>query len=210
MPRLREYTSEYIHSRPTLESPLGRELFDWYLNNRYAGPEELREKTPETRQLLTKHLEELSEKLHDINEPSDQLPALSIGMLFAERTESLDSLSKSFRQIKKAQRGFGLPVEVVVWSNQHADSDTHSGRKDEIDAFLKNEATDNLQIAIAHDEVPVATEFNIKQMSIIRQRMMDALVMRAKKRDYPIDQPMMWLDADTTFVGKDAFAEVLR
>lgn len=214
MPSYHE-TSQSPEQDWSLNSELGNKLLDYFVRQRFIRRYRI------DRFGLDECMAQMGQqaaKLESVGAANGIKPQLTIGIPIAESTEDPRSIKRAMEQIRKAQKHFGQPVEVVAWSNTINDDPSPSGNYDKIRSILEPFATSDLQIISAHDSLMHMTPYqspdefrqDVLPITVARQHMMDAIIYRAHSRNYEIDHPVLWLDADTTFVQQTAFADIDR
>lgn len=201
-----------------LDSPLGRVLVGYFGDARFMRTAHV---DPSRANTVIGQLDIMAAKLDELGGYDHQfeVPELTIGIPVAEESEDLDSIRRTLQQISKTKTHFGGHVEVIVWSNVIGPSrSSSSGRYRDIRSVIEPFARPGLEISLAHDSIRLddkresmfTGDGDIMPMSVVRQHMMDAIISRAYHRGYSMDHPVMWLDADTTFIQSSSFNRVVN
>lgn len=131
------------------------------------------------------------------------VPDITICVPVALTAEDHDTVKASLEQVSNSLTD--KTGHVVVWGNYFPD-DCGDKVIPEQDMISKYEtmktgleeisaSNPNMHISFALDEIAGS-----KSMTRVRQNFMDAVVGLAIKHNYPLDHPISWIDADTTFL----------
>jgi hypothetical protein len=151
----------------------------------------------------------LLEPLHGADENSQPVekPAMTICIPDAVLSESDETIERVVRASKRAQEAFGRPVEIVLWSNGADDTEgtpnltaNYQQRRERL-ARLTSEG---LQIKTALQPNPQGS----KSISEIRADYMEAATIDALHAGQSSDYPILWLDADTTYLSSNAITDI--
>jgi len=126
----------------------------------------------------------------------------TIGVPVAILTENPDTLADVIEKVSATAES---SVDVVVWANAKYSSDN----EDEVKAEAQRNydyLVDKLQ-KIDNDDLRIQGGLQILPedelfMSVIRSNYMDAIAIDSVKQGYGFDHPILWVDADTTFISK--------
>ena len=126
-------------------------------------------------------------------------------------SESIDTVKHLFEQIDKSAKRIPGGVEVIVWANARSSGDTSATAKAEaryadLRQVLDERESESVSVSTALDLIDESRgKFS---MSKLRSAYMDALVGRVLDHNLRIDQPVLWLDADTTYISPDVFSGI--
>ncbi len=153
-------------------------------------------------------LEPVAEQLR-----SDTPAVLTACVPLAICHEAPDTIRTLLGQVQKSQKALNEPVEVLFWANANYTPGSESevtasahASYEQLRTITKEFASDGIRIDTALEIVP-KEDFS---MSKVRQHYMDALVAKAVATNMPVQHAVMWLDADTTFLSKNCFSEVVE
>lgn len=144
---------------------------------------------------------------------NEEAPDCTVCVPIAIMGENQESVLRTVESIKRAQQASGRPVELILWANaKHGeDSETDSA---EIDTVARNRyetlKTELADLAGDGLRIQTALQINDKDTTIsrVRANYMDAVAMQAVQKGYGYEHPVIWLDADTTALSKNALADL--
>ncbi len=160
-------------------------------------------------------VEELYGSLTD-TKPTTIQPDLLVTVPLAINHESPRQIDAVCSQIEKAAKPLGS-VAVLMWANIKYDSlasdrtirsatKSAQAKTANLHAQLKNRPRSNVHYTTgfqAGDKVAM-------RMSDIRYSFMAVALERARRLDYTASLPVMWVDADTTHISKNAFTSTIE
>lgn len=144
---------------------------------------------------------------HDLLRPLgtalDDIPAMTVCVPIAI-DEGMGNIAATLRQITKSAKNLEGSAEVILWVNHNYSAPDVEHGFDEILSLANLHTNGKVHFSAALDIIPD----DARTMSRIRTDMMNALIVRAEQNDYPVNHPVLWLDADTTFIAKNAFSKI--
>lgn len=170
---------------------------------------------------LSRYTSPYTSKLYKgLTEYSDDTdtPDLTVTIPVAVNHEEPERIASACEQIEKAAK-YLRKVEVLVWANakyKFIDFDTTVENKRRTYASAdKSYAVLQDLLGRRRSNVRYVSGLQIDQsskmrMSDIRFSYMSVLLARARKRNYPASHPVMWVDADTTFMSRQTFSNMIQ
>lgn len=144
-------------------------------------------------------------------ESNPQEPLCTVTIPVALLREDLGQVLQTIDVIKKSHGDPSQPLEIVLWANATYEADNKTEieaeanvRYGELIRELSQRADDTLYVKSALQLIPKG-DFS---MSKLRSDYMDAVAIDCYERGFGFTHPIMWLDADTTFVSKGAIGKV--
>lgn len=150
-------------------------------------------------------------KLETLGDIETGPAGLTVTIPVAVLSEDFDSLKHTLEEITKAQERMGQPVNVVIWANafykgirqeKKVVGDAKS-RFETMKNMLRDFSTDNVRIRPA-----LATYKGKVHMANVRKDYMEATGLMLAEEGNGFMHPVLWLDADTSHLSKDAFSGI--
>lgn len=203
-------SGESLTARPRFRSTAGEQLLRWYSirQTRQRMPQAMQQYADAVPPSLDR-LNTMGKKIEAISAPSRKVPELTVCIPIAEESENIKSIARTMDQIVKAQRTFGRSIQVLAWANRIGETAKRQRKPAyaEIVQLLSSYSRPDLSVLAAHDDIATLPPLH-RSMSVVRQHMMEGLLSQAIENNYPLTHPVLWLDADTTFIGKDTFNQI--
>jgi hypothetical protein len=140
-------------------------------------------------------------------EESDCTVCIPVALLH----EDISTVVNTVGLIKRAQQASGKPVDVVLWTNarynEYNKDEIQAAASEKYDA-LKTELATYTDEGLRVDMALQTLDANDTAISKIRANSMDAIAMQAIVKGQGYEHPVVWLDADTTFMAKSALSEL--
>lgn len=148
------------------------------------------------------------DKLETLGDIETGPSALTVAIPVAVLSEDFVSLKHTLEEITKAQEYLGQPVNVVVWANAF-----YKGKRQEKktvnDAEARFEVLKNELKDFSTNDVRIRPALAIYKGSLhmanVRKDYMEATGLMLAEEGNGFMHPVLWLDADTTRLSKDAF-----
>lgn len=146
-------------------------------------------------------------------EVSPEEPAITVCVPVAILAEKEERAVRTIKLVSRAQQKLGEPVEVLLWTNaRHKDS----GEDKRVVANKARYRYKKLKTTIGGVDNPGLTIKTALQvlpeseatMSRLRANYMEAVAFDAVHRGYGFDHPILWLDADTTFLSSNSLRDI--
>jgi hypothetical protein len=148
-----------------------------------------------------------------VQDSNEEKPDCTVCVPIAIMGEGQESVLSTVGSIKRAQQSSGRPVELVLWAN--AKRSVSSGADNaEIDTVSRDryETLKTELAGLAGDGLRIRTALQINDpdttISEVRANYMDAVAMQAVQKGYGYEHPVIWLDADTTALSKNALKDL--
>ena len=164
------------------------------------------------------YVDRVAKDLIDYDPRDMEVPDMTVTVPLAIHHEKPQQIAKMCEQIEKAAKALNK-VQVLVWANakyRFMDFDTTVKNKRRAHvAAEKNYRVLQGLLRERHTNVHYLSGLQVDKtsamrMSDIRFTYMAVLLARARKRNYPADHPVMWVDADTTFMSRGTFPSIMR
>lgn len=147
---------------------------------------------------------------------TEQKPEMTICIPVALLAEDQATIDHTLDAINESQKQLGKPVEVILWTNvvtpkpeakpslrqrvkERRMAAKAEKRYQELRSSLLQFDHTDLQIKTAFQALP-EEEFSISK---IRSNYMEAAAINAHRNDYDPSHPVLWLDADITYMTKN-------
>jgi len=145
-----------------------------------------------------------------VPEEGMEAAALTVCIPVALMQEESSTIDRLLDTIHRSQEAFGRPVEVMLWTNTRVEEADSTGREAATQRYA--ELKDSLQ-RFQGTSVHIKTALQLipekhKAISEIRSDYMEAAALDALKNGRDADYPIMWMDADNTYISQNAFTEV--
>lgn len=143
------------------------------------------------------------ELLRPVDTALDYVPSMTVCIPIAI-DEGVENIAATLTQVAKSAKNLDGATEVILWVNHDHTAPDVDESFIEVLNLAKSHTNDRIHFSAALDIIPD----DARTMSRIRTDMMNALIVRAEQNDYPVNHPVLWLDADTTFIAKNAFSKI--
>lgn len=143
------------------------------------------------------------ELLRPVDTALDYVPSMTVCIPIAI-DEGVENIAATLTQVAKSAKNLDGATEVILWVNHNHTAPDVDESFIEVLNLAKPHTNDQIHFSAALDIIPD----DARTMSRIRTDMMNALIVRAEQNDYPVNHPVLWLDADTTFIAKNAFSKI--
>jgi len=159
----------------------------------------------------------LLEDLPDAEETSEAAkPALTVTMPLAILGEDIATPLRALELIQAERAYCDGDIEVVLWANagfqgRYEESQIVAkarNRYQDLRTALADQTTKGVRVRTALEvfELPISQSV---PMSQLRANYMEAVTVDAIERGFGYDHPVLWLDADTTDVGKGSLQQII-
>jgi hypothetical protein len=139
-------------------------------------------------------------------------PALTACMPVAILKEKQTTVLRAANVFAQAQQQYGRPVELILWTNAKYNEGDQRGDVDQSAREQYERLREQLQRTNA-SELTIKTALQVlpkyeATMTKLRSNYMDAVAIDAIKREYGYSHPILWLDADLSFMSRGTLAEI--
>ena len=157
-------------------------------------------------------IDEAKANLETINPlPTGEIPDITVCIPVALFGENINSLELAVRKVIQANQN--TRPNIIVWINYFPDRYTDdrpsneqiSEKYDNMKKVLGIIAGSQTSITFKLDAIP-----GIFSMNQVRQNMMDGVVGLAQEKNYPLNHPISWIDADATDIEPGYFDHIAR
>lgn len=152
-------------------------------------------------------LETVGDEIRPEDYPSGGI-TVCVPIVITEPTENIERL---FEQIKKNSQDYEGYVRLVFWVNYRADEEDAQKSTDEarkkfqlLKERFAGHGQANIYLEMALDELNVPG----KNISLARTNYMSALLSDVAGGRFDLKHPVLWLDADTTYLSPNTLSQV--
>lgn len=179
-----------------------------------SGDQGTREEVSDTEaiQSVFEDMQQQYDKLVTLGDVADRPAALTVAIPVAIRSEEPEQLARLISLIHQAQQQYDKPVDVILWNNAKS---SEADDPDEItkDALSKHESMIRAIEDFSDTNVRLRTAFEVNDpqegaITSVRHRQMSAVAMNTYRDSADFMHPVIWLDADTIDLSKNAFVEM--
>jgi hypothetical protein len=171
---------------------------------------------------IRQRMESFSDLLEPLNDSDPALkPAMTVCIPVALLGENQVTLDRVVDAVAHSQKAFGQPVEVILWTNTiEKNSSGKLTIRERLRAEYAHRQTQkrysNLRDHLRRADQPgllIKTALEVQpqesaSISKVRSHYMEALAINAEKQGYNPDHPVVWLDADTTYLARNTLGDI--